>query len=81
MDNQTKIKCFLRTSPENKRTIETNLYHDLNAKFVKEKKRDGTYSWWTQNPNLIFEAEKHARNFDNFITNNFYSHLYWDLKY
>ena len=66
---------------ENKRTIETNLYRDLNAKFVKERRRDGSNSWWTQNPNLIFEAEKHARAFDNFITNDFFSDIYWNLSY
>ena len=58
-----------------------NLYRDMNAKFVRTRQRDGTYKWDSTNPNLIWEAEIYARSVDQFQTDTFMKHMYYDKKY
>ena len=58
-----------------------NLYRDMNAKFVRTRQRDGTYKGDSTNPNLIWEAEIYARSVDQFQTDTFMKHMYYDKKY
>ena len=81
VENYTKIKCSFSQSNKDKWNIAVNLFRDINAKFVRERKSDGTYSWWALNPNLIWVAQIYANNNDNFIVNDFMKHTYWTLNY
>ena len=59
-----------------------NLYRDMNAKFVRERQSDGTWRWWSTNPNLVWEAEIFSRNRnDQFRTADFMKDLYFTRLY
>ena len=81
VDNNSKIRCVFLQSINDKWRIGMNLYRDMNAKFVRTKQSDGTYKWDSTNPNLIWVAEIHSRNVDQFQTDTFMKDLYFDKNY
>ena len=81
VENYTKIKCVFLHSINDKWTIGLNLFRDINAKFVRERLRDGTYRWWETNPNLSWYAETYLNNNDNFIVKDFMKDLYDTQKF
>ena len=81
VNNNSKILSIFLHPINDKWNIGTNLYRDLNAKFTRTRLRDGTYKWDSTNPNLIWEAEIYSRCVDNFNTDSFMKHLYFDKGY
>ena len=54
VQNYTKIRCVFLQNANEKAKITTQLYRDVNGKFVKEKQSDDTNRWWAINPTLTF---------------------------
>ena len=50
VQNYTKIRCVFLQNADEKAKITTQLYRDVNGKFVKEKQSDDTNRWWPINP-------------------------------
>ena len=68
VDDYTKIQCVFFQNGDEKAKITDGLYRDLNGKFVKEQRRDGTNRWWGTNPSITHLAQ----NYKNEINGQFH---------
>ena len=68
VDDYTKIQCVFFQNGDEKAKTKNRLYRDLNGKFVKEQRRDGTNRWWGTNPSIIHLAQ----NYKNEINGQFH---------
>ena len=79
--NNSKIRCIFSQSKNDQWEIEKNFYRDINTKFVRTRRRDGTYKWNSTHPILFLLAEEKALRVDTFHTATFMKELYWDRHY
>ena len=79
--NNSKMRCIFSRSKNDQWEIEKNFYRDLNTKFVKTRRRNGTYEWDSTHPILFLLAEEKALRVENFHTATFMKELYWDQHY
>ena len=79
--NNSKIRCVFSQSKNDQWAIEKNFYRDLNTKFVRTRRRDGTYKWDSVHPILFLLAEEKALRVDKVDTASFMKELYWDQHY
>ena len=79
--NNSKIRCIFSQSKNDQWAIEKNLYRDINTKFARTRRRDGTYQWNSTHPILFLLAEENALRVDTFHTVGFMKELYWDRHY
>ena len=59
VQNYSKIRCVFLQNADEKAKITTQLYRDVNGKFVKEKQSDNTNRGWAINPSLTFLAHSY----------------------
>ena len=81
VDNNTKIRCVFLQSINDQWKIEKNFYRDINAKFVRTRQRDGSYTWDSTNPNLFLIAEIRSLKAGVFNTASFMKGFYFDHNY
>ena len=82
VDNYRKIECVFIQSPDEKAKITNRLYRDVNAKFVRHTRRNGTHRWWGINPALTLSAQEYKNEIKTeFHTVSFMKTLYFDLNY
>ena len=79
--NNSKIRCIFSQSKNDQWEIEKIFYRDLNTKFVRTRRRDGTYKWDSTHPILFLLAEEKALRVDKVDTASFMKELYWDRHY
>ena len=79
--NNSKIRCVFSQSKNDQWAIEKNFYRDLNTKFVRTRRRDGTYKWNSTHPILFLLAEEKALRVEKFHTATLMKELYWDQHY
>ena len=79
VDDYTKIRCVFFQNGDEKAKITDRLYRNLNGKFVKEQRRDGTNRWWGTNPSITHLAQNYKNeNFnDQFHVLGFMKELYY----
>ena len=81
VQDYTKIRCVFLQNADEKAKITTNLYRDLNGKFVKEGRRDGTNRWWPTNPSITQLAQNYKNEEQSTFHNaSFLKHMYFDRK-
>ena len=59
VQDYTKIRCVFFQNSDEKAKITDRLYRDVNEKFVKEQRRDGTNRWWGTNPSITHLAQNY----------------------
>ena len=79
--NNSKIRCTFSQSKNDQWAIEKNFYRYLNTKFVRTRRRDGTYKWDSTHPILFLLAEEKALRVEKFHTATLMKELYWDQHY
>ena len=79
--NNSKIRCVFSQSKNDQWAIEKIFYRDLNKKFVRTRRRNGTYKWDSVHPILFLLAEEKALRVDKVDTASFMKELYWDQHY
>ena len=79
--NNSKIRCVFSQSKNDQWAIEKNFYRDLNTKFVRTRRRDGTYKWDSTHPILFLLAEEKVLRVEKFHTSTLMKELYWDQHY
>ena len=80
--NYKKIECVFIQNPDEKAKITDRLYRDVNAKFVRHTRRNGTHRWWGINPSLVLTAERYKNETKTeFHIISFMKQLYYDLDY
>ena len=79
--NNSKIRCSFSQSKNDRWEVEKNFYRDINTKFVRTRRRDGTYKWDSTHPILFLLAEEKALRVEKFHIPTFMKELYWDQHY
>ena len=79
--NNSKIRCVFLHSKNKQWGIEKKFYRDINTKFVRTRRRDGTYKWDSTHPILFLLAEEEALREKTFHTVGFMKELYWDKHF
>ena len=81
VQDYTKIRCVFLQNADEKAKITTRLYRDINGKFVKEGRRDGTNRWWSTNPSITQLAQNYKNEEQGDFHNvSFLKHMYFDRK-
>ena len=81
VQDYTKIRCVFLQNADEKAKITTRLYRDINRKFVKEGRRDGTNRWWSTNPSIAHLAQNYKNEEQSIFHNaSFLKHMYFDRK-
>ena len=81
VQDYTKICCVFLQNSDEKAKITTKLYRDINGKFVKEGRRDGTNRWWSTNPSITQLAQNYKNEEQSMFHNaSFLKHMYFDRK-
>ena len=81
VQDYTKIRCVFLQNADEKAKITTRLYSDINGKFVKEGRRDGTNRWWSTNPSITQLAQNYKNEEQSIFHNaSFLKHMYFDRK-
>ena len=80
VDN-SKIRFVFLHSKNKQWEIEKKFYRDINTKFVRTRRRDGTYKWDSTHPILFLLAEVKALRVKTFHTVGFMKELYWDRHF
>ena len=79
--NNSKIRYSFSQSKNDQWEVEKNFYRDINTKFVRTRRRDGTYKWDSTHPILFLLAEEKALRVEKFHIPTFMKELYWDQHY
>ena len=79
--NNSQIRCMFLHSRNKQWEIEKNFYRDINTKFVRTQRRDGTYKWDSTHPILFLLAEEETLRDKRFHTASFMKQLYWDKHF
>ena len=80
VDN-SKIRCVFLHSKNKQWEIEKIFYRDINTKFVRTRRRDGTYKWDSTHPILFLLAEEKTLREKTFHTVGFMKEWYWDKHF
>ena len=79
VQNYSKIRCVFLQNADEKAKITTQLYRDVNGKFVKEKQSDNTNRGWAINPSLTFLAHSYkVEDGRDFHVGNCMKELYYN---
>ena len=82
VDNYRKIECVFIQNPDEIAKITDRLYRDVNAKFVRHMRRNGTHRWWGINPSLTHSAQEYKNETKTeFHTISFMKTIYFNLNY
>ena len=79
--DDSKIRCIFLQSKNKQWKIEKNFYRDINTKFVKTQRSDGTNKWDSTHPKLFLLAEEKTLREKVFDTTSFMNQLYWDKHF